>query len=74
MNACSFPGCRLPHHARGYCSAHYRQLRRDQEVPVGERPRGGPLTGPWTGDLAELVANWKSPEELRRAITEKGER
>jgi len=25
---CSVPGCGRPHHAKGYCKAHYNQMQR----------------------------------------------
>jgi hypothetical protein len=28
LKSCSFPGCRNPHHARGYCKKCYSLLRR----------------------------------------------
>ena len=29
---CKFPGCQLPHRARGYCDSHYTQLMRGQKL------------------------------------------
>jgi hypothetical protein len=32
VKGCAVPGCQMKHHAKGLCSRHYRQVRRNGKV------------------------------------------
>ena len=37
---CDFPNCSNPHHCRGYCAAHYQQLRQGKRLTPLNQKKG----------------------------------
>jgi hypothetical protein len=60
LSVCSFPGCLGAHQARGYCSAHYRQLRKGVELyafepRINQRKRARPCSVDFCDDNAKSL-------------------
>ena len=62
MNFCTVPGCGEPHHARGYCTDHYQELRRGPMLRSKDLALV-PISPAWQNALAQLIRELPGKEK-----------
>lgn len=64
---CSFAGCPRGQQAKGYCKAHYEQLRAGKELyPIPTRPRGKPCRAEGCAERAIMSRSYCETHRLLR--------